>query len=200
MLEYCILIKFIMKFKNNINSYGAISLALHWKMATLIYGLFFLGLYMVELDYVDEYYTLAPDMHRGFGFILFALLIFRIGWNLYSNLPEHLPMDKFQTFVSKLVHKSFYVLIALVCISGYLISTAGGRGTDFFGLFQVPATLYGYKGQEDIAGKVHFYLAFFMVLLSGLHIGASLKHHFIDKDKTLKRILGIDDSNSGTKL
>lgn len=189
-----------MNFKNSKTIYGLVSLSLHWKMATLIYGLFFLGVYMVDLDYVDKYYTLAPDMHRSFGFIVFALLILRIAWNFYSKLPDALEMEKWQELASKIVHKSFYVLIFMVCVSGYLISTANGRGTDFFGLFKVPATLYGYKGQEDIAGKVHWYLALFMVSLSMLHIGASLKHHFIDKDRTLKRILGCDDSNLNNNL
>lgn len=182
-----------MNFKNNNKTYGLVSLSLHWKMATLIYGLFFLGLYMVDLDYMNKYYTLAPDMHRSFGFIVALLLVFRIGWNLYNHLPEALDMPKWQEVASKAVHKSFYVLIFLVCVSGYLISTAKGKGTDFFGLFQVPATFYGYKGQEDIAGKVHWYLALFMVSLSMLHIGAAIKHHFIDKDSTLKRMIGIDD-------
>ena len=151
---------------------------------------------MVDLDYVDKYYTLVPDMHRSFGFVVVIFLAVRVWWNYYSPLPEALVMPKWQEVVSKVVHKSFYVLILLVCVSGYLISTANGKGTDFFGLFKVPATLYGYEGQEDIAGKLHWYLALFMVSLSALHIGASLKHHFIDKDSTLKRIIGIDDSKT----
>ncbi len=163
-------------------------------MATLIYGLFFLGVYMVDLDYVDRYYTLAPHMHRSFGFVVVILLAIRLWWNYYSPLPQPLEMAKWQEVASKVVHKSFYVLIFLICISGYLISTAKGKGTDFFGLFQVPATIYGYKGQEDIAGKIHWYLALIIIMLSGLHIGASIKHHFVDKDRTLKRILGLVDN------
>lgn len=189
-----------MNFKNSKTIYGLVSLSLHWKMTTLIYGLFFLGVYMVDLDYVDKYYILAPDMHRSFGFVVFILLIFRMWWNYYSPLPDALKMEKWQEVVSKIVHKSFYVLIFLICISGYLISTANGKGTDFFGLFQVPATLYGYDGQEDIAGKIHWYLALFIILLSGLHVGAALKHHFIDKDRTLKRILGCDNNNLNNNL
>jgi cytochrome b561 len=76
-------------------------------------------------------------------------------------------------------------------LSGYLISTADGRGIDVFGLFSLPATLSGVENQEDIAGKVHQSLAFILVALVVLHALAALKHHFLDRDATLKRMLGV---------
>jgi len=49
--------------------------------------------------------------------------------------------------------------------------------------------LSGIQGQADTAGTVHLYLAWFLVLLSAMHGLAALKHHFIDRDATLKRML-----------
>jgi cytochrome b561 len=77
-----------------------------------------------------------------------------------------------------------------VMISGYLISTADGRGIEVFGLFSVPATLTGIPQQEDIAGAIHEYLAWGLVIFAALHGLAALKHHFIDRDSTLLRMFG----------
>jgi len=74
-------------------------------------------------------------------------------------------------------------------ISGYLISTAKGKPIDVFGLFELPATLHGLDGQEDIAGMVHEYLAYSLIALAVLHAAGAIKHHVIDKDKTLIRML-----------
>jgi cytochrome b561 len=75
-------------------------------------------------------------------------------------------------------------------IAGYLISTAEGVGIPVFGLFEVPALVSGLPDQADTAGVIHLYLAWVLVIFSGLHALAALKHHFIDRDVTLKRMLG----------
>jgi cytochrome b561 len=83
----------------------------------------------------------------------------------------------------------FFGLFALM-LAGYLISTADGRGISLFGWFEVPALFSAFSDQEDIAGAVHKYLAWGLVIFAGLHGLAALKHHFIDRDSTLKRMLG----------
>ena len=75
-------------------------------------------------------------------------------------------------------------------VSGYLISTADGRGISFFDWFEVPAFITSIPDQEDLAGDWHIWLTDALVVLGVLHGLAALKHHFIDKDGTLKRMLG----------
>ncbi|GAB7194875.1 hypothetical protein OS11_11470 [Dickeya oryzae] len=82
------------------------------------------------------------------------------------------------------------MLLFSILISGYLISTAEGQPISVFGWFSVPATLSGIQNQADSAGKIHLYLAWSVVILSVLHALAALKHHFIDRDVTLKRMSG----------
>ena len=78
--------------------------------------------------------------------------------------------------------------MAAIMLSGYLISTADGRAIEVFSWFEVPATLSDIDGQEDIAGDIHEILAWTLIVLVALHALAALKHHFIDKDTTLKRM------------
>jgi cytochrome b561 len=84
-----------------------------------------------------------------------------------------------------------YALIYMLMLSGYLISTADGRSIMVFDLFAVPASISGLPNQADIAGKVHEWLAFALIALAGLHTLAALKHHLVDRDRTLRRMLGI---------
>ena len=83
-----------------------------------------------------------------------------------------------------------YILMFAIFISGYLISTADGRSVQVFNWFEIPASLHGIKNQEDIAGEIHFVLAVSLMILAVIHAAGALKHHFIDRDNTLKRISG----------
>jgi len=80
-------------------------------------------------------------------------------------------------------------LMLVVMICGYLISTAKGHGIDVFGLFEVPALIAGGESQGDIAGMIHEYLAYALIGLAALHALGALKHHLIDKDRTLLRMI-----------
>ena len=74
-----------------------------------------------------------------------------------------------------------------------MISTADGRGIEVFNWFEVPALPALIEQQEDVAGLVHYWLATSLIVLAGVHALAALKHHFINKDKTLLRMLGMAD-------
>ena len=92
---------------------------------------------------------------------------------------------------------ALYFLLFALGISGYLISTADGKPISVFGWFDVPATLADAGAQADFAGALHFWLAWSVVVLSVMHGFMALKHHFIDKDDTLKRMLGKSSSDYG---
>ena len=177
-----------MRLGNGPEGYGLISILLHWAMAVLVVGLFVLGDYMVGLEYDHPWYQKAPDLHRGLGAITGLLLLFRFGWRLANPQPAMLGRP-WERCVALWVHRIFYALIAAVVVSGYLITTADGQGVSVFGWFEVPATIHGFDNQEDIAGVIHQWLANGLIALLVLHSLAALKHHFIDGDATLRRML-----------
>ena len=74
-------------------------------------------------------------------------------------------------------------------ISGYLISTAKGQGISVFDWFEVPALITDLPQQADRAGRIHYWLALALMGLITLHVSGALKHHFIDCDPTLTRML-----------
>nr|WP_113868047.1 cytochrome b [Brenneria salicis]NMN91229.1 cytochrome b561 [Brenneria salicis ATCC 15712 = DSM 30166]RBP60442.1 cytochrome b561 [Brenneria salicis ATCC 15712 = DSM 30166]RLM30070.1 cytochrome b [Brenneria salicis ATCC 15712 = DSM 30166] len=180
-----------MLWRNTSSRYGHVSILLHWISALTIYGMFALGLWMVTLGYYNDWYHRAPEIHKSIGVLLFALIIFRLVWRFISPPPA--PLNSYSTLTrisATLAHIALYVVLLGILISGYLISTAEGQPVSVFGWFSIPATLSGLTDQADIAGTVHLYLAWAVVILSVLHGLAALKHHFIDGDTTLKRMLG----------
>jgi cytochrome b561 len=181
-----------MRLRNHANGYGLLSVFLHWLVALVVCGQFGLGLWMRSLGYYDAWYRLGPWWHKGIGVLLFATLILRLIWRWSNPVPSAPASHKpFERRAARVVHGLLYLLLFALMLSGYLISTADGRGLEVFDWFSVPATLSGLDRQEDIAGEVHLYLAWTVIVLAALHALAALKHHFIDRDPTLTRMLAV---------
>ncbi len=178
-----------MQLRNTTSAYGWVSIVIHWLMALLMFGMFALGLYMVELGYMDAWYKTAPDLHISIGMLLLLLLLLRLGWRLSNPLPA-LSGSTFEKKAGLLVHRLHYVFMLVLMVSGYLIITADGRAVEIFHIWDVPALFPAEKGREFIAGKVHMVTAWAFMGFVSLHALAALKHHFIDKDDTLLRMLG----------
>ncbi|MEK8081648.1 cytochrome b [Pseudomonas sp. XK-1] len=180
-----------MQWRNSPSRYGLVSILMHWLVALAVFGLFGLGYWMVGLDYYSSWYKTAPDLHKSIGLVLLALMLVRLLWRWLSPPPPALPdHGRMTRLASKLGHGFLYLGLLLLMLSGYLISTADGRAIEVFGLFSVPATLTAIPNQEDVAGLVHEYLAWALVIFAGIHALAALKHHFIDRDRTLVRMFG----------
>ena len=188
----------LMQLRNTSRRYGIISISLHWIFAIAVYAMFGLGLWMVTLSYYDGWYHQAPELHKSIGVLLMMGLVIRVIWRHISPPPAAPKThSKFTRISAVAAHMTLYALLFALLISGYLISTAEGKPISVFGIFDVPATLADAGSQADIAGVIHLWLAWSVVILSVLHGLAALKHHFIDKDDTLKRMLGRSSVDSG---
>lgn len=174
--------------KNTITKYGLISTYIHWITAVMVFALFGVGFWMVDLNYYSEWNKTAPYYHKAFGLILLLITLFRIGWKVKNIVPKELGENKIEKRLAKIAHLTLYGLLLVIMCSGYLISTADGLGIDFFNIVTIPSAGRLFEHQEDIAGNVHEIAAYILMAMVGLHALAALKHHFIDKDDTVKRI------------
>jgi len=176
---------------NDQQNFGLITILLHWLIALVTFFLFGLGLWMTSLDYYDVWYNEAPRIHESIGTLLFFFLLFRILWRWFNPPPAPLEgMKTWEVFCSQLVHLTLNLLLIVITVSGYLIVTAKGRPLEVFDWFSLPATLTAIQNQEDLAGEIHLLLAWTVIVLATLHALAALKHHFINRDRILKRMLG----------
>ena len=177
---------------NTKDRYGAIAVLLHWIMALLVMGLAALGLYMVALPDVGfntKKITLVI-YHKELGLLALVLLAARLGWRVTNILPElvvHLP--DWQKLAARFVHLSFYALLFALPISGSLMSSAAGIPVSFLGLFTLPDLVHRDDNlfQQFIA--IHKVLGYVLILAIVVHAGAALRHHFVSRDDTLRKML-----------
>jgi len=168
--------------------YSTPAIVLHWLVALLIFVGFPLGLYMVDLP-------LSPDKlklysyHKWIGVSVFLLVAIRLGWRL-THTPPPLPGDitAWQRRASTLAHGLLYVLMVVIPLSGWLMSSAKGFQTVWFGVLPLPDLIEKNRELGDLLAGVHQALNFTLLGLVILHAGAALKHHFIERQSFLQRM------------
>ncbi len=171
--------------------YSGFAKLLHWLTALTVVGMFALGLWMMELSYYDSWYRTAPDIHKSIGIALVMVTALRLVYKFVmpqpGALPGHSPLVR---VAAKVVHSVIYLLLLVMFVSGYLITTAKGDSLVVFGGYlEIPSVFSGVDNLEDKAGEVHEIVAFTLIGLAVLHALAALKHHFIDRDDTLLRMI-----------
>ncbi len=174
--------------KNSKSSYGWAAIVLHWAMALGIFFLFGLGLYMVELTYYDAWYQGSLDLHKSLGIVLLLVWIGRVAWRWLNTNPD-MAGTQLEKKAAHIAHLALYLLMLALMVTGYLISTADGRGIEVFGLFEIPAMSISFENQEDIAGDIHWGIAWSLIVMVALHSLAAIKHQLVNKDGTLTKMI-----------
>ncbi len=172
-----------------IDRYTPTAKALHWLMAMLFFGLLALGFYMHDLPLSPEKLKLY-SWHKWAGVTAFLLVWFRLLWRV-THRPPALPasMSPVMQFAAHAGHCLLYVLMLVIPLSGWLMSSAKGFQTVWFGVLPIPDLLDKNKEIGDLLQTVHMSLNLLFVTVIAGHIGAALKHHFIDRDDILTRML-----------
>lgn len=162
---------------------------LHWLMAFALAGLLALGFYMSDLPLSPEKLQLY-SWHKWAGVTVFLLLIIRLLWRM-THQPPALPaqMPKLQQFFAHVGHAALYLLMLCIPLSGWLMSSAKGVQTVWFGVLALPDLVGKNKELGALLKDVHESLNLILIAIVLGHIAAALKHHWIDKDSTLSRML-----------
>ena len=168
--------------------YTAVSKTLHWVIALLAFTQLAMGK-LFELD-PDEPGNLFY-WHTAFGLLVFGLMVVRLGWRVTHTVPG-LPRNTpgWQQIAARATHIAFYVLLIALPGTGWLLSSVEGDAVTFFGWFTVPALpVPGGKATEDFLEETHELLGNVLLFLAGIHVLAGLKHHYIDRDDVLRRMM-----------
>jgi cytochrome b561 len=170
--------------------YGVITRILHWIVALIIIGLIWLGWWMVDLSYYDRWYKRALELHKSLGMAVLAIAAVKIAWVIHDGKPRFPEsIAPFERSAATATHHLLFLLMLLIPATGYVISTSAGDGISVFGLFEAPAVSPVSETIRDLAIELHFWLAYCTGALVMTHALAALKHQFIDRDGTLRRIL-----------
>ena len=171
-----------------ITRYARPAIALHWLMAWIIIAVYFMGLSIDNIP-VGPDRVQVVTWHKWLGVTIAFLWFARLAVRL-SHQPPALPVGSpaWQNKAAHLVHLALYLLMIAIPVSGWLMSSARGFTTTFFGLFDLPNLLGRDRELARTLKEVHEVLANSLMLLVVAHIGAALKHQFIDKDNLLDRM------------
>lgn len=169
--------------------YTAVAKSLHWLMALLILGMLALGFFMTGLP-------LSPDKlqyyawHKWAGVSVFLLVWVRLAWRLMFP-PPAMPagMSQRVKLAAHAGHWALYGLMVAIPLTGWLMSSAKGFQTVWFGLLPLPDLLGKDKALGEQLAQLHWALNVGFVLLIAGHLAAALHHHFARQDDTLRRML-----------
>ena len=162
--------------------------SLHWLMAVLLIGLLALGFYMHDLPLSPEKLKLYA-WHKWAGVSAFLLVLVRLAWRI-GHPPPALPasMSRPMQLAAHAGHGLLYVLMIAIPLTGWLMSSAKGFQTVWFGVLPIPDLLGKDKETCELLALVHKSLNLLFIAAILGHVGAALKHHFIDKDGLLDRM------------
>lgn len=168
--------------------YTAPAVVLHWLIAALIFVAFPLGVYMSDLPLSPTRLQLY-SYHKWIGISVLLLVGLRIVWRL-THRPPALPDDlpRWQRAASHAVHGLLYLLILAVPMTGWLMSSAKGFTTVWFGVLPLPDLVEKNRELGQALGNAHAFLNYFLLALVILHVVAALKHHFHERRPFLQRM------------
>jgi len=170
------------------------TLLLHWLVSLIIMSLLTIGVYMVETETIALY-----SWHKSFGFLVFFIALIRIAWRIHNGWPTPVGTNFRNEQILK--HVILWILIIgtfLLPLSGFLMSSLNGYGVKVFGFELISrntdpnnlSKVLAYnRPMSEFFKNAHHLLSYMVILAISLHITGALKHHFINKDATLRRML-----------
>lgn len=169
-------------------SYTRTAVALHWLIALLILAGFTLGANMVDL-HMSPLKLRLFSYHKWIGITVLGLVLIRSVWRLTHAVPPDEPAPRWQRRVAHLTHGALYALMIAVPLLGWLYSSASGFPVVYLKLWQLPDLVPKNAALAQVLVRAHTLLAWTLLYVVLLHIAGALKHHFVDRDATLRRML-----------
>jgi cytochrome b561 len=182
-----------MPFRNTMRAWGSLSKALHWIIVLLIINQWVIAQRADNLTGFEKFKALA--WHKSFGMTILMLAVVRLAWRLMNPVPdlsaETRPWERRLANVS---HALLYLLIFAMPVTGWLMSSAKAYGVSWFNLFAFPDLVGKSERIYAVTNDLHHWLFGALVVVALLHIAGALKHHFVDRNDVLRRMLPFSGS------
>jgi cytochrome b561 len=169
--------------------YPASAVTWHWILAALVFVLYGMGWYMVDLPKGTPPVAYWYNLHKSLGIVAAIPIVCLLLWRLRSSTPP-LPatMPDWEIKASHLNHTLFYICLVVLVLSGFIESNFTKWGIKFFGL-HLPPFFSENEELYRLFNRVHVYTSYFFTALIAIHIAAALKHGFVDRDGVFHRML-----------
>ena len=175
-------------FMNTRDQYGLIARLLHWLLFALVIGMLMGGsvLSFLPSGGVKAFVVVG---HKSIGVVVFLLMLVRLLWRSTNPSPQFLGTNPVLNYIAHLLHIVLYILLILQPLTGILMSKAYGYPVSVFGVFELPALVWQSPSLGSFFRQVHGVTAVLLTVVIAIHAAAALKHHFIDRDRTLMRMI-----------
>lgn len=178
-----------MPIKNTETAYGWLAKTLHWLLLIMILGAMIGGNLESSMEDGPEKQA-AVAQHMGFGLTILLLVAFRLTWRLYNTQPTaSTALTAKEATLSRAMHYALYVLMLAQPLSGMTMVMSKGYPVSWFGVFSVPQLVPKSDALNALAHETHEVVWILLAVLALGHAAAAIKHHFIDKNDVLKRML-----------
>ena len=168
--------------------YTLTAIGVHWFAGALILCGFALGLWLKDLPISPQTLRLY-GYHKWIGITVFLLALMRLAWRRAHPAPPPVAMPEWQRRAAAATHALLYALMLVIPLSGWIYSSAAGVQVVYLGLVPLPDLVPKDKALADVLKAVHVTLNYTLLALVTVHAGAALKHHFVDRDDVLRRML-----------
>ena len=170
------------------NGYTRTAVALHWTVAGLVIVLLAIGWIMTDLP-ASPMKLQVVNWHKWGGITVLALFFVRTLWRLTHRAPPPVPMPVWQRRAANAVHALLYVLLLVQPLSGWLFSSAAGRQVVYLNLIPLPNLIGRNPAAAALFKELHETCGAVLAAVVAVHVLAALKHHLVDRDDTLRRML-----------
>jgi len=178
-----------MHLRNNEARYGAVAQLFHWTIVALIVTQFVLANKGSHLP-VGPAKIATLAQHKSVGITILALAILRLLWRWLNPVPDTPPSTpRWQRITAHVSHFLLYALLLTIPVVGWLMSSARNFPVSWFGMFTLPDFIEPDRAAYEFLHDLHETLAKVLFAVALVHIAAALKHHFVDRDNVLRRML-----------
>lgn len=174
--------------KNTPDSYGLIARLFHWMIFLMIIGVIIGGNIAADMPNGPGKAEMI-GMHKSFGFAILVLVVLRLLWRLVNPLPRDLGTSRIENKLGHAMHILLYILLLSQPTIGILMSQFFGHPVYPFDLFKVPTFVSDNIRLGKILLEIHETLWIVLAISVAVHAAAALKHHFIEKNRMLMRMI-----------
>lgn len=179
-----------MALKSDAQQWGSLAKWFHWLIVVGILLQASIGLIMVELPRRPNILPVY-DLHKSIGLTILALAALRLLWRLFDARPtDPAGMTALERVGARVGHGLLYGLLFAVPISGWVFDSASSlRPLYWWGVVRMPNLVNADRELKAIAQDAHQWLFWLLAIVALGHAAAALKHHFINRDPVLTRML-----------
>ena len=177
--------------------YTSVAIMLHWLIALILISAIAVAWQFDDANGLAKFQLF--QLHKSLGITVLVLSLARLGWRLVNPAPAPLASLKpWEKVLSKAVHVGFYVIMLGLPLTGWLVVSASPKNipTLLYGIIDLPYLPFVHGLAQDQAHnlqelfeEVHEAMGKVTYGLILLHVGAALKHQFIDRDSVLSRMV-----------